>query len=358
MNDDSDRERINEEGEWFDAGGGLRYATLTPPARGEATLVAPGVRWIRMPLPIALEHINLWLLEDGDGYALVDTGMQTDDSIAAWQTLESGVLAARPLTRIILTHCHPDHMGLAHWLADRHGLPVAASPVEMAAARLQFAPDEAAIEAALAFFSAHGMPDAAELRSFAAGHGYRSVVSGIPRIAAPLVDGSQIPAGDTHWRIIQTGGHTDAHCTLFEDQRRILISGDQVLPTISSNVSLTARTLRSDPLGAFIESLERLGELPGDTLVLPSHGKPFYGIGSRTRELIAHHHEQFVTVSSACREPRSAWDLLPVLFGRRLRGVHRMLGLGEAIAHLEYLAQRDRLERTRGADGIFRYRDL
>ena len=350
------RDPVSDEGEWFGSPRArISYLPVPAPARGDVLELLPGLHWLRMPLPIDLDHINLWLLADHDGWTLVDTGLDAAECRNVWLQLETSLLRERPLSRILLTHCHPDHMGLAHWLADRHGAPVLMSRPEFASARAFFEADPPDMESALEFFRQHGAPDPQEFLPQVSGRGFRRMVSGIPSIAHHLADRDRIRVGRQDWDVLETGGHADGHCALFDAARGVLISGDQVLPTISSNVSLTPRTSLADPLGTFLDSLERLGALASDTLVLPSHGRPFRGLANRTRDLIAHHGQQLEALVGACAEPRSAWELLPTLFRRELRGLHRLLGLGETIAHAEYLARRGRLVRQPTPAGIIRY---
>lgn len=331
----------------------LRYLDVEPPASGTAIPVAEGVHWIRMPLPMDLDHINLWLIDHDDGYVLVDTGFAADVCRKAWHSLETSVLAARPLKLIFVTHVHPDHAGLAAWLQSRHGKPVWMSRPTREHMRFFLDPlSEPAIEAGVQFFAGHGAADVDELREVISGGRYRDLVSGLPDVARFPGDEEHIEWGGTCWHLLECAGHIEGHLCLHDPARGVLISGDQVLPTISSNVSLTPRSIDVDPLGSYLASLRRLSALPAETLVLPSHGRPFYGLQARAADLIAHHEKHMATLVDACREPRSAQDVLPLLFKRSLRGLQRFLALGEAIAHLEHLAIRQRLERRVTASGV------
>ncbi|HUN26840.1 MAG TPA: MBL fold metallo-hydrolase [Steroidobacteraceae bacterium] len=334
----------------------LEYLRTAPPEPGARAQVAEGVHWIRMPLPMELDHINLWLIEHEDGFVLIDTGLAADAARAAWQILERGVLAARPLRLIVLTHLHPDHAGLAAWLHGRHGAPVWTSlPTETQIRRLLAPLPPAELESRRAFFRAHGLEDLDSIEASLSGERYRRVVSGLPEIAHHPQDLEVTSWNGRSWRWLETGGHAAGHLCLHAFAPRVLVSGDQVLPTISPNVSLSGWTPDPDPLGSYLDSLERLATLDPATLVLPSHGRPFTGIRSRSLSLRDHHLRHLDQLRAACREPLTAYESLRVLFRRTLTGFHRFLALGEAIAHLEHLARRGALERQTDARGIIRY---
>jgi glyoxylase-like metal-dependent hydrolase (beta-lactamase superfamily II) len=334
----------------------LSYPNLTPPARGELVRVADGVEWLRMPLPMELDHINLWLLDHDGGYILIDTGLATDDSRAAWESLERTVLATRPLRLIVITHLHPDHAGLAAWLQERHRIPVWTSvETEMHMRRLEVSLAEAEIDARCEFFRSHGLADAESLRASLSGERYRAVVSGVPQVEHRPNEPQEVVWGSRSWRWLATAGHAAGHLCLHEAAQRLLIAGDQILPTISPNVGLTSWSGDSNPLASYLHSLERLAELDRQTLVLPSHGRPFFGLRERALELREHHERHLSALLAACAEPLTAFDCLRVLFRRTLNGFHRFLAMAEAIAHLEYLATAERLARVRAPDGTLRY---
>ena len=334
----------------------LAYLGLAPPEVGEITSVAPGVHWLRMPLPMELDHINLWLLEDHDGFVLIDTGLDCEPARKAWERLEREVLARRPLKRIVLTHLHPDHAGLAAWLQARHGVPVWAShPTDQQIGALLTPLAAHEIAERTSFFVSHGVHNPSEIGNVLRGDRYRTVVSGRPSIAHWPDDREQVHWGGRAWQFIETAGHATGHLCLHCPERHLLVSGDQILPTISPNVSLTAWSPDPNPLASFLASLERLMQLDPETLVLPSHGRPFRGLQARAADLRAHHEQHLARLIEACATPLTAYETLRVMFRRSLRGFHQFLALGEAIAHLEYLAAAGPLSRAIDAQGVIRF---
>ena len=331
----------------------LAYLPGDPPAPGEGRRIADGLWWLRMPLPMELNHINLWLLEDGDSCTVVDTGLGAEECRAAWESLEVEPLARRRLKRVFVTHDHPDHMGLASWLAERHhaGIWMSQQAHESSSAFLRMEPSDVD-ERTRAFLCAHGLPSPA---SSDPPRDHRTWFGGIPPLTHAPVDGETLVAGGVTWQVIETAGHCRGHLCLYDAERRILVSGDQVLPSISPNVSVLASAPDSDPLRAFLDSLARLEACDPATLVLPSHGRPFRALHKRIADLRNHHFEQLARVEEHCREPRSAQEAVPVMFGRVLRGFHRVLALGEALAHLQFLASEGRVSRIAGADGVARF---
>lgn len=332
----------------------LQYFAADPPGVGESRKVADGVLWLRIPLPMELNHINVWLLEDGDGWMLVDTGMAEDVCRDAWLVLEERVLDGRRLTRIFVTHDHPDHVGLSPWLAERHGAAVWMSEFAHRSGGEFLRADPVAIAARVReFLRSHGV-DVSD--GPATGHAnHRRWFDGMPPLAASPSDGDSIDAGRGRWRVVETAGHCRGHLCLHDADRRLLISGDQVLPSISPNVSVISSTPQADPLREFLTSLARLGECDADTLVLPSHGRPFRGLHRRLADLAGHHEQQLAALRAFCSEPRTAFEVLPTMFRRVPPGFHRMLAMGEAIAHLNCLCGRGQMERLQDGAGIVRF---
>ena len=337
----------------------LDYLFAAPPAPGAAITVASGVLWIRMPLPFALDHINLWLLEERDGWTVVDCGYGDTTTREIWETHFAQTLHGRPVKRIIATHYHPDHLGNARWLMQRFGCPVAMTQAEFLTAHAvleQRATHSFADTCAL--FVTHGMaPEFAEAL-VARGNMYRRGVPDAPDRFQRMLHGDDVIAGSATWRIICGYGHSPEHASLHSSARELLISGDMLLPRISTNVSTAASEPDGDPLARFLDSIAAYTTLPPETLVLPSHGLPFRGIALRVAQLQSHHADRLaeleVAVNTAAA-PVSASDVLPILFRRELDLQQRFFAMGEAIAHLNHLWHRNRIRRTVAADGSVRF---
>jgi glyoxylase-like metal-dependent hydrolase (beta-lactamase superfamily II) len=338
----------------------LDYPHATPPAPGEVIAVAPRVLWLRMPLPFALDHINLWLLADrDDGFTLVDCGIGDAPTRALWERHVATTLAARPIRRIIATHCHPDHVGNAAWLAERFGAPVAMTHAEFLTAHaIRDEHSGHSRAATIDLFRRHGMDSDALAALVARGNGYRRLVPELPGGFDRLLDGDVRSAGETGWRVVEGHGHSPEHASLYSAERGVLIAGDMLLPRISTNVSVVAVERDGDPLTRFLDSLRAFEALPADTLVLPSHGLPFRGIPLRVAQLRAHHEARLGEREDAVRAAdarSSAAALGPVLFRRELDLQQRYFAMGEAIAHLNFLWHAARLERRVAADGTTRF---
>jgi glyoxylase-like metal-dependent hydrolase (beta-lactamase superfamily II) len=323
----------------------LQYTHETLPAAGSAIDVAPGVRWLRMPLPFVLDHVNLWLLADGDDWAAVDTGLAVDSIKDAWRT----VLREHRLSRQIVTHFHPDHVGLAAWLEQETGAPLWMTQGEYTTAQLiKHQIDGYSIEAMIGLFRHHGLDDQRLAAIERRGNAYGRGVPRLPATFRRMFDGEVFDVGTQRWRVITGFGHSAEHASLYCESLGVLISGDMLLPRISTNVSAFAAAPEADPLGTYLASIDRFRVLPEDTLVLPSHGKPFRGLHERVDQLHAHHEERCEVLLGACTgAPQSATDLLPALFERDITDPHQtMFALGESIAHLIYLEQAHAMTRV------------
>ena len=330
-----------------------------PPQPGEAREVAPGIFWLRMPLPFALDHINLWLIEEGDGYVLVDCGYGDAATRDQWQRHFVTTLAHRPIRRIVVTHCHPDHLGNAAWLAARHGCTVTMTQGEFLAAHALIAEIGGYGPAAVqALFAHHGMA-AAHVDALAAlGNRYRRGVPEAPQAFMRMIGGDELALGGRTWRVAAGYGHSSEHAALACEASRVLIAGDMLLPKISTNVAVWPGEPDADPVGRFLDSIAAFETLPPDTLVLPSHGPPFRGIAARVAQLRAHHAERLEELQrwlANAAAPQSAHDVIPVLFRRELDVHQRFFAMGEAIAHLNRLWREGRASRLAGDDGALRF---
>ncbi|MEO6279026.1 MBL fold metallo-hydrolase [Roseateles sp.] len=337
----------------------------TLPQPGEALDLAPGLRWVRMGLPFALDHINLWLLRDRidgrEGWTIVDCGISSDDTRANWEKVFAEALDGLPVLRVIATHFHPDHLGLAHWLTERWNCRLWMSATDYNLARLASGSTVGMGGAtAAAFFGSHGLSDEdslAKIRDRA--DYYPKMVPVVPSSYRRLMDGAEVEIGGRLWRCIAGYGHAPEHMSLScadAEGTKLLISGDMVLPRISTNVSVVDVEPEADPLTLYLNSLTRYLDLAEDTLVLPSHGKPFTGLHARIDQLREHHDERLAEVVAACRaEPTHAAGLLPVLFKRKLDLHQTTFAMGEAIAHLHALWLKGELRRELGADGVYRF---
>lgn len=342
-----DRDAVTAEGEVLRTDPGLlQYTTLQPPGLGEAVQITAGVKWLRIPLPMELDHINTWLLHTVDGYLAVDTGMGAAVGEDAWEQIAAELFSAQPLRGIFITHIHPDHIGLAAWLQQRHQVPLMMSARTRDLAQMLLGNAASAQrEEAEAFFRAHGVDDPAVIQGLFRPDRFARMTSGLPRVDRLIADAEILDLGAYRWQALETHGHAEGHLCLWDAQQRVLISGDQVLPTISSNISLLWRNQDRDPLRSYMQSLRRLRQLDPRTLVLPSHGLPFVGLQCRIDDLLQHHEAKLARLESFCSQPRLAVEVLSVLFRRELKGTHLFLALAEALAHLEYLANAGRAER-------------
>ncbi|WP_394789760.1 MBL fold metallo-hydrolase [Rhodoferax sp.] len=351
------------------------------PAQGQTLEVAPGVRWIRMALPFALDHINLWLLRDeidGQvGWSVVDCCISRDESRAQWEAIFATQLDGLPILRVIVTHMHPDHIGLAYWLCERWNAPLWISATDYFTAyhHTQKTSGNGGAGAA-AFFQKHGLTDPEAVAKISARTSYfAEMVPSLPPSFVRMQDGQTLRIGGRDWLCISGYGHAPEHIALYcadvqqstaEAQTDtqgilhktfpILIGGDMMLPRISTNVSVFDMEPESNPLQQFLDSIDKFAALDADTLTLPAHGKPFQGLHTRIQQLHDHHRDHLGRVMAFARQqPCSAADILPVLFKRQLDLHQTTFAMGEAIAHLHKLWVDGYLQRQRGADGVYRF---
>ena len=322
----------------------IHYPLDAVPEPGGYLEIRPGIFWLRIPLPGRLDHINLWLLDAGDSWTLVDTGLDWEEARQAWDKIAAELVQDRPVGRIIVTHYHPDHVGLAGYLGKKFKTNLAMTRVT--AERTRFLLNCRADDwkkNVQSFCRLHGIAAEDQYLSFITGQRYRNVVSKLPETIAFLDHEQPIPIGAYEWQPLVVCGHAEDHLSLFCPALQLLISGDQVLPTITSNVGLHVNNGDEDALDEYLASMTRFSNLPEETLVLPSHGQVFTGLYKRIAAINHNHARQLQKVHALCATPASAWEVSPKLFSRPLDDFNRILAFGETLAHLEYLHNRGEL---------------
>jgi glyoxylase-like metal-dependent hydrolase (beta-lactamase superfamily II) len=317
----------------------ISYEYDFQPEIGEGIEILPGLKWLRLPLPYLLGHINVWLLKDDNGWAIVDTGIYSSKTREVWSNVFTNCLDNAPVTRVLVTHLHPDHAGCAGWLCERFDIDLYMTRDEYLMCRMLVsdtglpAPREGRRFYREAGFSEDNMDRYIEMFG-----SFGKVVTQLPRSFHRLHEGRAVIIGGHEWQVITGHGHSPEHACLYCSDQNVLISGDQVLPTISPNVSVYPTEPAANPLAGWFESLHRLKTLlPDDVLVLPSHGKPFRGVKGRLDALTEEHEVGLEKLRTLCHEPQRAIDVFPVLFKSKITDSNLMMATGEALAHLNYL---------------------
>lgn len=333
---------------------GLSYPFEEAPGASEMKEVAPGIYWVRMTLPFALDHINLWALDDGDGWVVVDTGYDDDETRTRWREIFATHFDGKPVKRVIVTHMHPDHVGLAGWMTRKFGITLEMSRTDYLMCRALVADTgKKPPEEAISFYRAAGFGDRAIMSYTARFGGFGHGVSAIPDIFHRRQDGDQFEIGGKTWQVIVGSGHAPEHVCLYCDELKVLISGDQVLPRISSIVSLHPTEPFSNPLQEWLDSCAKLRDmLPEDTLVLPAHNMPFYGVHKRLEALIDGHDEGLEKLLAMLDEPKRAIDVFPALFKREIDDSVFFMATGESLAHLACLRERGDITVKRDENGV------
>ena len=346
----------------------LTYPFATVPKPGEVFEVAgePGnrVRWLRMNLPFALDHINLWLLEDEIDdvpcWTVVDCGVGTEPTRAAWETIFASQLDGKPVKRVIITHSHPDHVGNAEWIRARyadHGCMLTATAGEYFWSRImQQGMSGFDNDAQVAHFRRNGL-SAAMCDEIERGRKryFASLVPSVPDTFVRMRDGDTLTIGGRSWLVYCGYGHSNEHASLFCPALDIVISGDMLLPRISTNVGVWPNEPQANPLKWFLDALTLYERMPRDVLVLPSHGRLFRGARERVAQLRAHHDARLAETLAVCDKPASAADIIPVMFQRELDAHQSTFAIGEALAHLHYLRAAGQVRSETGADGVIRF---
>lgn len=337
----------------------LRYPWDSHPGHDQVVEIAPGVLWLRLKLPFRLNHVNIYLLEDGDGFAMVDTGFGNDATIAAWNELFDGALAGVSISRVIVTHAHPDHLGLAGWMVQRFQCPFHMSQIEyLQGVYHQHRRTEERVENSRRFFRRHGMDDSITGQLLGRGQDYLKKTVPMPACYQRISHGDRITIGAREFEVITGAGHSPDQVMLYCAGDNLFLSADQVLSKISPNVSVWAHEPNENALGAYLRSLRHLADtLPDDVLVLPGHGVPFYGVKTRIAQLSSHHDERCDMIAEACRATAmTSAQLVPVVFHKHVLDAHQTgFAAGELIAHVNYMLAEGRLKSAAGADGILRF---
>ena len=338
--------------------GEIRFPFDDAPAEGEVSAVAPGILWARLPLPNRLNHVNIYILDDGDGWSIIDTGMKYDRSEEIWDRLLKGPLAAKPVKRVILTHHHPDHVGFAGWFQTELGAKLYTTRTAWMFARMQTLDvQDRHVPQTLNFWRSSGMP--AQLldklkdeRPF----NFADVVASMPPGFTRIVDGGTIEMGGREWTIRLGNGHAPAHATFWSEDGELVLAGDQLLPSISPNLGVYANEPEANPVLDWLESCERLSPLATERqLVLPGHKLPYYGLPKRMRQLAENHHGALDRLRKFLREPHTAAECFVPVFKREIEESQFTLALNEAVAHVLYLWHAGEARRTMGDDGAWRW---
>ncbi|MDE2488435.1 MAG: MBL fold metallo-hydrolase [Alphaproteobacteria bacterium] len=336
----------------------LSYPFAEGPKIGEGIEVAPGVKWIRMPLGGSLAFINVWAIAEDGGWAIVDTGLNSEASREAWRTAFAGALEGRRVTRVLITHMHPDHIGMAGWITRKFQCRLWISRLEFLMCRsLAADTGREAPPDALEFYKAAGW-DAEALETYRARFGgFGRALHALPDSFQRMRDGDEVRIGDHLWKVVVGSGHTPEHVCLWCPELKLMISGDQVLPKITSNVSVFPTEPAADPLDDWLTSLARIKTIvPDDVLVLPAHNEPFHGLHARIDALIGGHERRLDYLKAEIAEPKRAVDVFHVLFRRRIDGNNISMATGESLAHLNCLMARGQAIRQRDEDGVDWYR--
>ena len=333
----------------------LDYPFSKRPADGQTLKVAPNIYWLRMPLPIALNHINLWLLEGDEGWTIVDSGMATEESKTVWKNIFTNVFKTKPLEKIVITHMHLDHSGLAGWLTNEWDIEPYFTKKEFnETLKISKGMNPEQQKITLDYYKKCGYDEESQ-QHFIERIGYRkTLVTNLKSNFQELKDQQTPQLSDGIWKIILAEGHSPAHACLYSEQKNVFICGDVLLPRITPNVSVNPAHPDSNPLRDWLESLEKIKQsIPHDVLVLPSHGYPYQGAHRRIEAIVNNHHEKLDRIYQYIDEPKSVTELFPILFDSKINQHTLVLAVGETMSHLNYLVAENRLKKSIDEKGLY-----
>ncbi|SMH30931.1 MBL fold metallo-hydrolase [Mesorhizobium australicum] len=339
--------------------GKLEFPWADTPPPGEAREVAPGLFWARLPLPFRLNHVNVWLLEEDDGWTVIDTGCATPEIIAAWEALLAGPMRGRPVRRVVATHGHVDHIGLSGWMVSRFDADYVGTFAEWMWARVSHMHDVPGSNDAHHYYLVrNGFDDAVAQKLVKSRHRFINLSSPIPGWITEIRDGETVRLGGRSWRVIVTRGHAFEHASFLDEEANILIAGDHLLPKITPVIAVYEMMPKADPLGDYLESFPSFSDVRPDALVLPSHDTPYYGISERILELREHHDKRLAATVEFLRTPRVPLDLSKSMFPH-IEGPDNMgFALGETLAHVNHLVRLGAVADVSAGSGTALYQAL
>jgi glyoxylase-like metal-dependent hydrolase (beta-lactamase superfamily II) len=338
----------------------LRFPFETPPDPGAAVEVAEGILWLRLPLPMALDHVNVYALADSDGWTLIDTGMNSRKSREIWTAALAGPLAGKPVARVLLTHHHPDHVGLVGWFQDRGAALLTTRTAWLYARMLTLDVQDRPSAQSMHFYTRAGMP--AEMlakRATERPFNFADVVAPMPLGFTRVDEGQTLTLAGRRWRVRLGQGHAPDHITLWSEEDALVIGGDQLLPGISPNIGVYPTEPEADPLTEWLEATARfLPHARDDQLVLPGHKLPFTGLPFRLQQMAENHHEALARLRAHLRSPQTAAGCFPALYKRPISEGEYGLALVEAVAHLNCLLRRGQVCRSLAPDGAWQWQSI
>ncbi len=298
--------------------------------------VLPGILMFTLPVDYGIDHVNIYLIRDGEGWCLFDTGADCEAARALWLRALAGPLAAG-LTRIIVSHHHPDHLGLAVWLQERTGAPILMREEELAVAWQTHVASASDRAYCIDFMRRHGLaPEAAQ--QVVGGVLQSNMACAVPERVEPLEAGQTLHIGDHAFDVLVLGGHSIAQICLYEPRLRLLLTGDQLLERITPNIGVWPYG-ETDPLPRYLDSLRIIAGMEIEH-VLPAHHRVYHAGVERAHGLVAHHQRalrKFMARLGA--GGMNATELSYAVYGAQGDPLHGYLAMGETLAHLLWLAR-------------------